>query len=166
MQAWYRGCFSFLPSPHIVRTSALRLHHETVGEGGNESCGVIWGACSTAVTSRGQEEQGVREKSQFYAEKLPPIRQFVACHFLFLLRSKGSPGHQVNLLPWHRMLAFTPSPPPRRPVSFLHVPGPAKTPEGLASGSFGPTTAGRMDGYVDSFMRNGGSFVTLAKGNR
>lgn len=44
--------------------------------------------------------------------------------------------------------------------------GPAKTPEGLASGSFGPTTAGRMDGYVDSFMRNGGSFVTLAKGNR
>lgn len=44
--------------------------------------------------------------------------------------------------------------------------GPAKTPEGHASGSFGPTTAGRMDGYVDSFMRNGGSFVTLAKGNR
>ncbi|CAN0343080.1 unnamed protein product, partial [Laminaria digitata] len=46
------------------------------------------------------------------------------------------------------------------------TPGPAKTPEGLASGSFGPTTAGRMDGYVDSFMQNGGSFVTLAKGNR
>jgi len=44
--------------------------------------------------------------------------------------------------------------------------GPAKTPDGLASGSFGPTTAGRMDGYVDSFMRHGGSFVTLAKGNR
>ena len=44
--------------------------------------------------------------------------------------------------------------------------GPAKTPEGLASGSFGPTTAGRMDGYVDSFMQNGGSFITLAKGNR
>jgi fumarate hydratase class I len=44
--------------------------------------------------------------------------------------------------------------------------GPAKTPEGFASGSFGPTTAGRMDGYVDAFMAAGGSFVTLAKGNR
>ncbi|CAM9123982.1 unnamed protein product [Ectocarpus sp. 13 AM-2016] len=49
---------------------------------------------------------------------------------------------------------------------IIYYAGPAKTPEGLASGSFGPTTAGRMDGYVDSFMRNGGSFVTLAKGNR
>jgi fumarate hydratase class I len=36
----------------------------------------------------------------------------------------------------------------------------------MASGSFGPTTAGRMDSYVDLFMQNGGSFVTLAKGNR
>jgi fumarate hydratase class I len=36
----------------------------------------------------------------------------------------------------------------------------------MASGSFGPTTAGRMDSYVDKFMENGGSFVTLAKGNR
>ena len=44
--------------------------------------------------------------------------------------------------------------------------GPAKTPEGYASGSFGPTTAGRMDSYVASFMQNGGSFITLAKGNR
>jgi tartrate dehydratase beta subunit/fumarate hydratase class I family protein len=44
--------------------------------------------------------------------------------------------------------------------------GPAKTPEGYASGSFGPTTAGRMDSYVRSFMEKGGSFVTLAKGNR
>lgn len=51
-------------------------------------------------------------------------------------------------------------------VGVLFSAGPAKTPEGLASGSFGPTTAGRMDGYVDSFMKNGGSFVTLAKGNR
>ncbi len=48
----------------------------------------------------------------------------------------------------------------------IYYAGPAKTPEGMASGSFGPTTAGRMDGYVDLLMRNGGSFVTLAKGNR
>jgi fumarate hydratase class I len=48
----------------------------------------------------------------------------------------------------------------------VYYAGPAKTPEGMASGSFGPTTAGRMDGYVDLFMRHGGSFVTLAKGNR
>ena len=44
--------------------------------------------------------------------------------------------------------------------------GPAKTPEGYASGSFGPTTAGRMDGYVDLFQAHGGSMVMLAKGNR
>ena len=44
--------------------------------------------------------------------------------------------------------------------------GPAKTPDGYASGSFGPTTAGRMDSYVDLFQENGGSFVMLAKGNR
>ena len=44
--------------------------------------------------------------------------------------------------------------------------GPAKTPEGYASGSFGPTTAGRMDAYVDEFQRAGGSLVMLAKGNR
>eukprot|EP00197_Chlamydomonas_leiostraca_P010565 CAMPEP_0202867630 /NCGR_PEP_ID=MMETSP1391-20130828/9536_1 /ASSEMBLY_ACC=CAM_ASM_000867 /TAXON_ID=1034604 /ORGANISM="Chlamydomonas leiostraca, Strain SAG 11-49" /LENGTH=567 /DNA_ID=CAMNT_0049547687 /DNA_START=108 /DNA_END=1811 /DNA_ORIENTATION=- len=49
---------------------------------------------------------------------------------------------------------------------IIYYAGPAKTPEGYASGSFGPTTAGRMDSYVDSFMANGGSFVTLAKGNR
>ena len=48
----------------------------------------------------------------------------------------------------------------------IYYAGPAKTPDGMASGSFGPTTAGRMDSYVDLFMRNGGSFVTLAKGNR
>ncbi len=48
----------------------------------------------------------------------------------------------------------------------IYYAGPAKTPEGYASGSFGPTTAGRMDGYVDRFMAAGGSFVTLAKGNR
>jgi fumarate hydratase, class I len=48
----------------------------------------------------------------------------------------------------------------------IYYAGPAKTPNGYASGSFGPTTAGRMDGYVDLFMRHGGSFVTLAKGNR
>jgi fumarate hydratase class I len=48
----------------------------------------------------------------------------------------------------------------------VYYAGPAKTPEGYASGSFGPTTAGRMDSYVDLFQRNGGSFVMLAKGNR
>ncbi|NUO47626.1 MAG: fumarate hydratase [Polyangiaceae bacterium] len=48
----------------------------------------------------------------------------------------------------------------------VYYAGPAKTPEGYASGSFGPTTAGRMDAYVDQFMKNGGSFVMLAKGNR
>lgn len=48
----------------------------------------------------------------------------------------------------------------------IYYAGPAKTPQGLASGSFGPTTAGRMDSYVDLFMRHGGSLVTLAKGNR
>jgi len=48
----------------------------------------------------------------------------------------------------------------------IYYAGPAKTPEGYASGSFGPTTAGRMDSYVDEFMAAGGSFVSLAKGNR
>jgi len=48
----------------------------------------------------------------------------------------------------------------------VYYAGPAKTPEGYASGSFGPTTAGRMDSYVDYFQKNGGSFVMLAKGNR
>jgi fumarate hydratase class I len=49
---------------------------------------------------------------------------------------------------------------------MVYYAGPAKTPPGLPSGAFGPTTAGRMDGYVDLFMSHGGSFVTLAKGNR
>ncbi len=48
----------------------------------------------------------------------------------------------------------------------VYYAGPAKTPEGYASGSFGPTTAGRMDSYVDLFQQNGGSLVMLAKGNR
>ena len=48
----------------------------------------------------------------------------------------------------------------------VYYAGPAKTPEGYASGSFGPTTAGRMDSYVDSFQAAGGSMVMLAKGNR
>ena len=48
----------------------------------------------------------------------------------------------------------------------VYYAGPAKTPEGYASGSFGPTTAGRMDSYVDRFQANGGSLVMLAKGNR
>jgi len=48
----------------------------------------------------------------------------------------------------------------------VYYAGPAKTPEGYASGSFGPTTAGRMDAYVADFQAAGGSFVMLAKGNR
>ncbi|MEO8696671.1 MAG: fumarate hydratase [Acidimicrobiales bacterium] len=48
----------------------------------------------------------------------------------------------------------------------VYYAGPAKTPTGYASGSFGPTTAGRMDSYVDLFQENGGSYVMLAKGNR
>ncbi len=48
----------------------------------------------------------------------------------------------------------------------IYYAGPAKTPTGMASGSFGPTTAGRMDSYVDQFQAAGGSFVMLAKGNR
>lgn len=48
----------------------------------------------------------------------------------------------------------------------VYYAGPAKTPEGLPSGSFGPTTAGRMDSYVDMFQSHGGSMVMIAKGNR
>jgi len=51
----------------------------------------------------------------------------------------------------------------RHPVYYA---GPAKTPKGYASGSFGPTTAGRMDSYVDLFQSHGGSMIMLAKGNR
>lgn len=48
----------------------------------------------------------------------------------------------------------------------VYYAGPAKTPKGYASGSFGPTTAGRMDSYVELFQKNGGSMIMLAKGNR
>jgi fumarate hydratase class I len=48
----------------------------------------------------------------------------------------------------------------------VYYAGPAKTPAGMASGSFGPTTAGRMDSYVDLFQANGGSLIMIAKGNR
>src|SRR3981189_3043661 len=48
----------------------------------------------------------------------------------------------------------------------VYYAGPAKTPAGFASGSFGPTTAGRMDSYVERFQSAGGSLVMLAKGNR
>ncbi len=61
-------------------------------------------------------------------------------------RGEGLPEYMLNL-----------------PVYYA---GPAKTPAGYASGSFGPTTAGRMDSYVDLFQANGGSLVMLAKGNR
>ncbi len=50
--------------------------------------------------------------------------------------------------------------------NMVYYAGPAKTPEGYASGSFGPTTAGRMDAYVDLFQSHGGSLIMLAKGNR
>jgi fumarate hydratase class I len=56
--------------------------------------------------------------------------------------------------------------PPYMKEHAVYYAGPAKTPEGYASGSFGPTTAGRMDAYVDLFQANGGSLVMLAKGNR
>ncbi|MDO9264246.1 MAG: FumA C-terminus/TtdB family hydratase beta subunit, partial [Desulfosalsimonadaceae bacterium] len=49
---------------------------------------------------------------------------------------------------------------------IVYYAGPAKTPEGCASGSFGPTTAGRMDPYVPEFQKHGASLVMLAKGNR
>jgi fumarate hydratase class I len=50
--------------------------------------------------------------------------------------------------------------------SAVYYAGPAKTPDGMASGAFGPTTAGRMDSYVDRFQAAGGSMVMIAKGNR
>ena len=56
--------------------------------------------------------------------------------------------------------------PPYLQNHVVYYAGPAKTPEGYASGSFGPTTAGRMDSYVDQFQKAGGSLVMLAKGNR
>ncbi|MHA1153869.1 MAG: FumA C-terminus/TtdB family hydratase beta subunit, partial [Alphaproteobacteria bacterium] len=48
----------------------------------------------------------------------------------------------------------------------IYYAGPAKTPKGYASGAFGPTTAGRMDGFVDQFQAEGASLIMLAKGNR
>jgi fumarate hydratase class I len=63
-----------------------------------------------------------------------------------LEKGEGMPGYMKN-----------------HPVYYA---GPAKTPAGYASGSFGPTTAGRMDSYVDQFQSFGGSMVMLAKGNR
>jgi fumarate hydratase class I len=64
-----------------------------------------------------------------------------------------------------RLDAGEPMPAYLRDMAVYYA-GPAKTPEGYASGSFGPTTAGRMDSYVDQFQAAGGSLVMLAKGNR
>ncbi len=64
-----------------------------------------------------------------------------------------------------RLDAGEPMPPYLRDHAVYYA-GPAKTPEGYASGSFGPTTAGRMDAYVEKFQAAGGSLVMLAKGNR
>jgi fumarate hydratase class I len=65
-----------------------------------------------------------------------------------------------------KMLAEGKPMPPYFKDHPVYYAGPAKTPEGMATGSFGPTTAGRMDSFMDLFQRNGGSLVTLAKGNR
>jgi fumarate hydratase, class I len=64
-----------------------------------------------------------------------------------------------------RLDAGEPMPAYLRDMAVYYA-GPAKTPQGYASGSFGPTTAGRMDSYVDQFQAAGGSLVMLAKGNR
>ncbi len=64
------------------------------------------------------------------------------------------------------MLDAGESMPPYLRDNVVYYAGPAKTPKGYASGSFGPTTAGRMDSYVDQFQKAGGSYVMLAKGNR
>ncbi|MGV9833515.1 fumarate hydratase [Nocardia niigatensis] len=64
-----------------------------------------------------------------------------------------------------RLDAGEPMPQYMRDMAVYYA-GPAKTPDGYASGSFGPTTAGRMDSYVDQFQAAGGSHVMLAKGNR
>ncbi|GAB2529505.1 fumarate hydratase [Nocardia heshunensis] len=64
-----------------------------------------------------------------------------------------------------RLDAGEPMPEYMRDMAVYYA-GPAKTPDGYASGSFGPTTAGRMDSYVDQFQAAGGSHVMLAKGNR
>jgi fumarate hydratase class I len=64
-----------------------------------------------------------------------------------------------------RIASGDPMPPYLRDHAVYYA-GPAKTPEGYASGSFGPTTAGRMDSYVEQFQAAGGSLVMLAKGNR
>jgi fumarate hydratase class I len=64
-----------------------------------------------------------------------------------------------------RLAAGEPMPEYLRDLAVYYA-GPAKTPEGYASGSFGPTTAGRMDSYVEEFMAAGGSHVMVAKGNR
>src|SRR4051795_3925483 len=64
-----------------------------------------------------------------------------------------------------RLAAGEPMPSYLRDMAVYYA-GPAKTPQGYASGSFGPTTAGRMDAYVDEFQKAGGSMVMVAKGNR
>src|SRR5205807_6690909 len=64
-----------------------------------------------------------------------------------------------------RLDAGEPMPQYLRDMAVYYA-GPAKTPDGYASGSFGPTTAGRMDSYVAQFQAAGGSMVMLAKGNR
>ncbi len=64
-----------------------------------------------------------------------------------------------------RLDAGEPMPDYLRDMAVYYA-GPAKTPDGYASGSFGPTTAGRMDSYVEEFQAAGGSLVMLAKGNR
>lgn len=67
---------------------------------------------------------------------------------------------------WRAMLEWGESLPDYTMKYPIYYAGPSKTPEGMASGSFGPTTAGRMDSYVDLLQSRGASLITLAKGNR
>jgi fumarate hydratase class I len=86
--------------------------------------------------------------------------------------STGGGGNVVEIdlqQPMSEILAELTKHPVKTRLSLtgtVYYAGPAKTPDGMASGSFGPTTAGRMDSYVDQFQAAGGSMVMLAKGNR
>jgi len=75
-------------------------------------------------------------------------------------------GRDMAHARWKELLAQGQALPEYVQQHPIYYAGPAKTPRGMASGSFGPTTAGRMDEYVDLLQRNGGSLVMIAKGNR
>ena len=75
-------------------------------------------------------------------------------------------GRDIAHAKWKELLDSGKSLPDYLKNHPVYYAGPAKTPPGKASGSFGPTTAGRMDSYVDLFQKNGGSMIMIAKGNR